>query len=252
MTENYWDLDDNDTSDEMSWFEQRFRLGAKLNVVEGVTANLRFDFSEDYWGSDTWGGTTTWPANDGVRRFGGNRNTGGNELQVDRAYIEVNKENYMFRVGQIYQGLGNGIVVDQNRTGLTVKAKLPVAVEVMYAKLSEGQNGSKNDDGTEQDSDFFALNAGFKKDDMSVNAFLATIINQTNLGDDDTPLVIGVQGKTDINGIKLNCELDFFTGEQSSDVDYVGTQLFVDANTMVGDHKIGAMFFLRHGHGQGR
>ena len=48
MTENYWDLDNDVTADEMSWFEQRFRLGAKLNVMEGVTANLRFDFSEDY------------------------------------------------------------------------------------------------------------------------------------------------------------------------------------------------------------
>jgi len=42
---NYSDWDDDNDADKISYWDQRFRLGATINVAEGVSAHLRFDFS---------------------------------------------------------------------------------------------------------------------------------------------------------------------------------------------------------------
>ncbi len=241
--ENYDDLNGDVDTDKEAWFAMRFRLGAKLNVMEGVTANLRFDFSEDTWGSDNWSGA----------RYGA-----GSELQVDRAYLQVDQKSYMFKIGQLYQGLGNSIAVDQNTTGLTMQLKLPVTVDLMYAKFDE--NGANNDDGTNDDSDFYAFNVGYAQDKTSFNAFVAMVDNK-NFADDSATIVFGLQGATELKGINLNAELNVFTGNTHIDVDpdpddavhdwqqrdAVGTQLYVDANITVADAKVGGLFLYAMG-----
>ena len=251
--ENYGNLDSDDDSDKKAWFGQRFRLGAKINVMEGVTANLRFDFAEDMWGSDNWEGV----------RYGS-----GSELQVDRAYLQIVQDAYVLKAGQHYQGLGNSIVVDQNVTGFTFQMKLPVTIDLQYAKTDEG--GSARDDSTFKDTDYYGINAGFSQDNMSGNFFIAmsdrkgTDTVEIDGSDydfnDDAQIVIGLQGSTDLDGLKINGELNYFTGDAKvadsgtgifADVDYVGLQLYVDANTTVNDATIGGLLLYSMGTDKG-
>jgi hypothetical protein len=128
----------------------------------------------------------------------------------------------------------------------------------MYAKFDE--NGANNDDGTNDDSDFYAFNVGYAQDKTSFNAFVAMVDNK-NFADDSATIVFGLQGATELKGINLNAELNVFTGNTHIDVDpdpddavhdwqqrdAVGTQLYVDANITVADAKVGGLFLYAMG-----
>lgn len=227
--DNYTNLDSDNDADKQAWFAQRFRLGAKLTVMEGVTANLRFDFDDDKWGSPN---------------YDKHRYNDVSEIEIDRAYLDVNMANYQFSAGHLLQGLGNAIAVDQNTTGLTFKLKTPVSVSLMYAKFNE--NGGYTDKGATNDKDFYGVNVGYEKENLSCNAFIATT-NDKKANDDDMPIVIGLQGKTEISGIKLNAEFNQFMGDNAANKDYMGSQLFVDANTIIGGAKVGGLVLLALG-----
>ena len=123
--ENYSDFDSDNGTDKLQYWDQRFRLAATIKVAEGVTGHLRFDFAEEEWGNDDWRTV---------------RYVGDNELQVDRTYLQVEKDLFVLKAGQILFGLGNYIVYDSQRTGVGLTLKLPVTVTLVYTK--EDENGS--------------------------------------------------------------------------------------------------------------
>jgi len=41
--------------------DQRFRIGSKIKVVDGVSLELRADYGEDSWGNDYTGGLVLRP-----------------------------------------------------------------------------------------------------------------------------------------------------------------------------------------------
>ena len=89
-------------ADDANYVDQRLRVGATINVADGVKVVTRMDFAEDFWGSDNWAS------------FRYNENT---ELQVDRAYLDVTKGMVNVKAGQALFALGNYIAYDNNGTG---------------------------------------------------------------------------------------------------------------------------------------
>jgi len=212
------------------YFTQRFRLGAKITASEGVYGHLRFDFAEDYWGSD----------NMGAARYDANT-----EIQVDRAYVEVDKEKYNIKAGQLLTGLANYIVVDLQGQGMNLTYKATPNIKVTFDWLKRDEGGARTDyqDATvpinTEDTDVYALNLGFSKDKFSGNFFYATSIDNTSSTDTDSQNAIGLQGKAALGKIDLNAELDYFFGDNGMSgvnaVDYIGTQIYVDLSSNIND-----------------
>jgi len=117
-----------DPDESADFFTQRFRLAAKITASEGVYGHLRFDFAEDVWGSE----------NMGAARYGE-----GSELQVDRAYLEVDKEKYNVKAGQLLTGLGNYIVVDMQGQGMNLTYKPTPNLAVTFNWLKRDEAGDE-------------------------------------------------------------------------------------------------------------
>ncbi len=225
------DLDpdgDGDVSDatvedsDLNYFDQRFRVGATINVAEGVKGILRFDFAEDTWGSNNWTGV---------------RYNETSELQVDRAYLQVDKGMFGVSAGQQLIALGNMIAYDNNTTGIKLSLKTPVVVTLAYTKEDErGSNEDEEDDFTE-DLDTYAINVGYKADNFSVNAFYATAKDGNEDGIE--PNVFGLQGAAKMGMLSFNAELNVFGGEVST-IDVMGTQFYGNVEAAVMDNlKVG-------------
>ena len=225
-----------DIDNDQSFFTQRFRLQPKITVAEGVYAHLRFDFAENEWGNDDW-----------VNQA---RYVGDNELQVDRAYLEVNKEKYFIKAGQHLQAFGNYIAVDTNGTGLTAGLKFnPVTVTAVYTK--EDENGSNIDNDGFGDLDIYGLGVDFAKDKFSGGLFYATAINSQFNDAEDTKSVIGLHGKANMGKVDLTAELNYFMGDNgqsgAAERDYVGTQLYLDAKMNMEKGMVGAAILYAMG-----
>jgi len=224
-----------DPDESADFFAQRFRLAAKITASEGVYGHLRFDFAESTWGGDSFNGYRNDTTND----------NSGDMFQVDRAYLEVDKEKFNVKAGQLLTGLGSWIVVDMQGQGahFTYKATDNLGVTALWLKRDEG-DARTDFEGTDaagnvvdtEDIDVYALNVAFSKEDkFSGNFFFATSIDKT-AADDDTQNAIGVQGTAALGKINLTAELDYLFGEDKvNDLDYIGTQLYVDLNTNIND-----------------
>ena len=235
--ENYSDYDDNGAADELANWDQRLRIGGALKANDAVSAHFRLDFAEDSWGSDNWGGSRY---ND-------------SELQVDRAYMQIVQDLYTLKAGQLYQGAGQLIVYDNNTTGITATIKTPVIIDLHYAKLSE--NGSNRDerftasevadyddhtthppdlaanevdvDYDAEDLDAYVLQGTFKADTFSVGAFFAAIEDSTDA--DLSASAFGLFGTVALGPINLLAEIDVFDGDASPTQEYMGEQLYLNA-----------------------
>jgi len=230
-----WDPNgDGDISDatvddsDQSWFDQRFRVGATINVADGVKGVLRFDFGEKTWGDLNSGHMPE-----------------ANEIQTDRAYLDVTKGIVNIRAGQQLLPLGNAIAVDGNDTGLLVTLGLPVTVNLAYVKLSErGDTEDEEDDGT-ADLDAFAGQLTYAQDNFAVQGFYCMVKD----GNDDgfEPNVFGFTGKVNVGMVTIKGELDVFGGEigkgvygTADDIDVMGTQFWGNVEAAVMDNlKVG-------------
>jgi len=215
-------------ADELKYWDQRFRMAAKITPADGVSGNLRFDFAEG-----TWGNTPDWD---------GSRYT-TSELQVDRAYLEVNKGIVMVRAGQQFFGLGNNYAYDNQATGLLFQIKTPVVISLVYTKEDEGGGLTDDDDLGTEDVDHYAIDLGYATDAFSVNVFYGVQKD----GSDGTPAdpcvepnMFGAMGKASFGPINVLAELNVFGGEidygpGTESTDFTGTQLYADVNMRVNE-----------------
>jgi uncharacterized membrane protein len=81
--DNLTTADSDDKSDRLQYWDSRFRVAAKIAIVEGITGNLRFDFSENTWGLTT---------NRSRRWQRGEAAQGERNFHVDRAYVPSTKK----------------------------------------------------------------------------------------------------------------------------------------------------------------
>jgi hypothetical protein len=124
---------------------QMLRMMLDFEATEGVHAVTRFDMAQGWWGVDN--------ADRTVNRTG---STGGSSLfdykdtnflfHVDQAYIvfDLPDAPVTAKVGRMWYGLGNKLVLDNNFDGVqfTIKDKFHLG----YAKVSEGIDGLSDED----------------------------------------------------------------------------------------------------------
>jgi hypothetical protein len=213
-SENYTNGDD------AGWWDQRFRIQTTINVADDVTAVLRVDYGEGQWGDD-YEGLITRPRKDFT-----------NTIDVDRGYVNIDKEMWSLRVGQQYLGLGILQVLDANATGAKLVLKLPVKTSLIYVKESE--NGSFNDDNNFEDSDVYALNFSYDTDVFSANLFAITRDDGSAV--DDSATMYGFNASAALGMVDLLGELAFADGDTNDDaIDYVGTQIYLKAAANLND-----------------
>jgi hypothetical protein len=227
--ENYSDFSDSNNDDKRYYWDQRFRLGGKIQVAEGISAHFRIDIAEVQWGQQT-------TSNRGWNRPAGTSDDNDRGIQVDRAYARWEKDFWIMSVGQAFTSFGNQMVVDQNQFGFIVRFKLPVVLDFVYSKIDE--SGSLNDDGDQDDVDFFGGQATYKADWWDVGA-LGGYIND-NTDTNNSPWVVGLFGGFTYGMFAVKGEADFFGGDAgprpdgtAGTADAKGTQLWVDAKANI-------------------
>lgn len=214
--DNLTTANSDDKSDREQYWDQRFRVAMKVNIVEGITGHLRMDFSENTWGQTT----------NRSRRWqrGENSNT-DRQLNVDRAYVRIDKEMFTFNTGHQFLALGKQMITDGNHFGLNLRLKLPVDLYGQYAKIDENESRTDEDEFESEDEDYFGGQVVYKGEGWSIGGLGATI--QDNNPSDDSPYAFGVFGDATFGALSLFGEADFFGGDAGGGRDYFGSQVWI-------------------------
>lgn len=214
---------DGDLEDNQKFIDSRFRLGLKVTVAEGITANLRADFFDDA----VWGTTGAFgrPASDGA------------DIEIDRMFIRIEKDMFIFQGGQIFQAFGNPgnfTAYAPNDNGMALRLKLPVTVDLNYFKLDENTGDDTPTDYTDvetdekdtRDTDMYAIQVWYPSDTFTIGGYYV-LENDAAEAAFENKNVIGVWGNTKLGPVKVSGALDFFGGTMNDATDYMGTQLWL-------------------------
>ncbi len=244
--------DDNDTRD---YVYQRFRVQPKLKVSDNVSANLRFDFAEGIWGQDQ--------GYQEIRAAYGN----GDDLQVDRAYVDVDTQWVRVRAGLQFFPVGQTQVFRDNQPGLqfNIKTGSPIGIRLGWIKAMEGiGTGSSFDrlsdeEDENKDQDRYLAIVGYDTDTFHVNVFG---VMQTDGGKGDTdgdgiddnfedePMVYGFNFRVNAGAFSYHGELAQFGGDNGNGIDYTGTQINVNGMYKLTDKlKLGLDLFYSSAQG---
>ena len=219
-------------ADNYSFLHQRFRIQPQFKPADGITATLRFDFAEGYWGQDQ--DFTSARAGEGAN----------SEMQVDRAYVSIDKGMLGIRAGLQFIPVGQTQVYRDNQPALQLIFKTPVSIRLAYVKVDEGigsggQASLSDDEDEYKDTDRYLIDLGYKSDAFKVNAFYvmqkddSEVLAESNYKDE--PHVMGLNVGTKIGPVALKGELAMFGGDNGNDVDYVGTQLNLNGTMKMSD-----------------
>ena len=211
----YNDLD-SAADPEMNW-DQRLRVQTVFGVADDVKVVLRMDIGEKQWGSQ---GQNT------IR----NSMSKDWSTQVDKAYLQIDKELFSVSAGQQFFGTSNEILVDNLATGLVFKLKTPVTAKLMFAKYNENGTTFTDKDATD-DQDFYGAEVGFASDTFSVSGIYALLDDASTGGAERN--AYGVAASFKAGAFALKGEFDILGGDDGAGVDYVGTQLYVDAKLSI-------------------
>lgn len=220
-----------DDSDDVSFLQQRFRVQPVIQPADGVKGVLRMDLAEAVWGQDQ--GFTS-------ARAG----TGDNdELQVDRAYVDINKGILGLKVGLQFVPVGQTQVFRDNQPAIQLVLKTPVTVRLGYIKVSESigvgtSNALSEDSDLTEDTDRYLIDLGYKSDAFKINAFYVMQKDDSTDGAtnfQDEPNVFGVNVKTKLGPVDFYAEAAQFGGDNGDGVDYVGTQVNANGRMKISD-----------------
>ncbi len=222
-------LDDGkDNNDNTATFvDQRLRIGGKLNVAEGVSITFRFDETEGKWGTRNANNENR----QGVRFI--ESETG---MQWDRAHLDLDFGTFQLRAGQAYFGAGLTTVIDTQDAGIQLVAG-PVKG---FFVLDSNNGGTNNSDNylaglvysQKIENIKFEIIGGMEKQTETYYA------KDESAADGDTPqsvagkevYLIGANVVASFDALTLSGEFDYFTGDAATDVDAMGTQLYVKAD----------------------
>lgn len=255
------------------WIGQRLRVGGKIGVADDVSVNFRMDFGESNWG-DQYGPGGGYV----VRPRGANGITNSSQLDIDRAFVQIDKQYWGLTAGQQYLGLGVAEVLDANvpALNLQIKPMEQLKISLIYAKISE--NGSYADDtytadvydiadieidpatgniiqpvtpryaagDSSEDVDFYAFNVSYDADNYSIKVYYGMQDDQTPA--EENPNGGGIYGSMALGMLNLQAELDIFGGDTAAGVDYTGTQFYLGADAGITEMiKLGAELFYAAG-----
>ncbi|MDL2275184.1 hypothetical protein LJC22_03540 [Desulfosarcina sp. OttesenSCG-928-G10] len=226
MRVRYWNKDYG-SNQSQDYFDQRLRVGATLNVADGVKVITRMDLAEGTWGDkDSWDGLQ-W------------KDTKNSKLQIDRAYLQVDRKYVSIAAGQQNITLGNAVAYDNQGGGFKVDIKTPVVITLAYTKESEG-NRSYDTDNADKDIDTYLINLGRKGDKYSINAYYAAAFDDIKGDDSFEPRLYGAQGTFNAGIFAFNAEVDVFDGDAFG-YEVTGVQAWLNVEAKVLDNlKIGA------------
>ncbi|MEA2061642.1 MAG: porin [Thermodesulfobacteriota bacterium] len=224
--------------DQADFIRQKFMIGLKANIADDVYANFRADFGEAIWGHDYNSGYTRGAV--AIPGYGdGNDNQ--TQMNIERAYVHIDKENWSLTVGQQFLALGIMEVYDGNPTAAKLRLKFePVDVSLIYAKHKEGDSFSNH--GDEKDKDVYIID--FSHDAETFSGDLFGVMLTDHSSNDESPYGIGLNIRGALAGINFDTELAYLGGEtEDHDIDYEGLQFYLGANKDVTDMiNIGAEF----------
>ncbi|APF19314.1 hypothetical protein Calab_3621 [Caldithrix abyssi DSM 13497] len=236
----------------------RFKVQAAVN--DNLRLITRFDMAQGWWGVDN--------ALRSVQRTG---TAGGSALfdfkdtnflfHVDQAYIEFDlpQKPLTFRVGRMWYGLGNKLMVDNNYDGVQLDVKNVVGkkLTLSWAKVSEGVDGISDKEVLAQDSRGFTdgrdahlftlnLNNEFKcinynvyglyYNDASVsdmNAYVPDHLQffKTRFSPQITQLTaVGISGTIKKGKVTADFEADYLMGKDDIKNDIYGAKQMWDKN----------------------
>jgi len=218
---------DFDNQDDRSYLDHRLRLYGKVNVAEGVKVHFRTDLSEQTWGAtDSVYGAGRYPSQ---------------SMQVDRAFMELDKYNTRLRAGlQTYYITPSG-AVDTQDEGFLVTYKTDVVTVNAFAVL----DGS-NDFAFDIPQEDWVLGADVKTTLGIVNAeFVAATFTGTyqekdaegalTVEQDENIYLVGAVASFDVGIASIFGEFDWFSGDVNDTVDAMGVQGYVGANLKLSD-----------------
>jgi hypothetical protein len=236
------DYDDDDYTN--TWANQRLRIAGKIAVAEGVSVTFRTDITE----GTNWGDQSSFGTGFGnperSNGFGSGRS--GSQQQWDRAHLDITKNGYHLRAGQLYLGTAGTWAIDTQDNGLVFDFNPGMKVEAFF--IVDRNNDTANAPYANNEHDGFLSGLGInpKGDNWAGKLYVAnqnSVLNQ----DEDVYLILA-SGSMNLDAIKLFGEVDFFTGDASDTVDAFGTQVMLDASIAATDMiTVGGQFFYATG-----
>lgn len=219
--QNYTDGDDDNDSDKLDFFDEKLRVQMAYPASEHIKAVTRFDFAETQWGSENMQAYRPAAGTD-------------DQFQVDRAYIQLDKDMFQLRAGLQYIWVGHDIAFKDNMPALRFRVNTPVKFTLGYVKRDEsGMLTDEEIDGVDYgDVDRYLLELQYDTDNFEIKGFI--VMQTDDSTDEDEPNVFGVAASYDFGRVKLATELDLFGGERG-DIDYTGTQWWANVNFKVND-----------------
>lgn len=233
-----------DDNDEFDYVYQRFRVQPKFKASDNVSAHLRFDFAEGMWGQD--------------QDFNGARadsSTAGwdSDIQVDRAYVDVDMQWVRVRAGLQFVPVGQTQVFRDNQPALqfNIKTGSPFSSRLAWIKASEGigvstdappTRWSRLSDETDanKDQDRYVATLEWNTDTFAANVFGVMQTDGSTNGVDnfeDEPYVVGFRlRKWTLGSFTFHGEIAQFGGDNGNEVDYSGTQANVNGMWNLGDN----------------
>ncbi len=234
---------DTGDADKREFIYQRFRVQPVIQASDAVKATLRFDFAEGQWGQDQ-DFTTARAVDTGV----------SGELQVDRAYADVNMGWLSVRAGLQFIYAGQTQVFRDNQPALVfnIKTPSPVGFRLAYIKASEGIGvGSPfrrlaDDSAPYEDTDRYLGDLSINTDPVKLNIFYV-MQKDDGYGDTsdppdgvidnfkDEPWVAGLRVRSAMGALAIKGEVATFGGDNGNGTDYVGTQANVNGMIKLSD-----------------
>ncbi len=226
-------VDDLGDADALSFLRQRFRVQTRFRPSDKVSATLRADFAEGIFGQD--------------QGFAAVRASDASELQIDRAYVDVNPGLVRIQAGLQFIWLGQSQVFRDNQPGIQIDIKTPVNIRLGYVKVNEGIGVATalSDDGDEnKDTDRYFIDLGYRFGETSINAFY-WMQTDGGTGDsdgdgivdnfEDEPTLFGVYVRSKMGALSWHAELASFGGDNGNGSDYAGTQVNFNGRYKVSD-----------------
>lgn len=244
----------------------RFKVQGVAN--ENLKFVTRFDIAQGWWGVDNM--------LRGVERWG---KTGASSLfdfkdsnylvHVDQAYVDFTHPTLPFsmKIGRMWYGLGNKIMMDNNYDGIQVDL-LNGALNIGWAKVSEGNDNTTDEGLHNGDSDLYLGSYKGGSESLKFNAF--GFYYKENVTDEDTTAYIvddlqffrnrdaatvtqltafGVSATLKAGKLTVDGEFDYLTGRDDiNDLDLSGYNLYGKATFAASDAlKLGGIFGLGSG-----
>lgn len=232
---------------------QMLRFNMSFSANEYITGVTRFDIAQGWWGVDN-----------ALRSVQRTNIAGGSALfdfkdtnfllHVDQAYVDFTIPNTElgFKVGRMWYGHGNRLVLDNNLDG--IQFGFSDALNVGYAKVSEGVDALSDDDtvGPDQrgftdarDADLFTVNFSNALENFTYDAF-AMYYNDASTSDNNayvpdhlqyfktrfspqvTQLItLGFAGDLTLEKLTLTGEFDYLIGQDDiNNTVYGGAQMW--------------------------